>query len=255
MQKEKLSKKGKEAFLKLIEKVYNNFVFGEFWEDGISPEELFEEMSYRGENPKVLTETAVMRLIVSFIDGEEEMSQLGLRIKDIRDLVKLAEAEKILKKWGEGKKLLVTKMFLDCLDVWDDSFSADIISADGEEVFERNITLECPYCYKQTKISTKDGYSNVECDNCGKEFKLLTGKVKKTRGRLTAVVQYGAEPISITIGVGKGEETINFNTNCRVLISRGDKISFIWKKGWLSSDYGESPKQICNWESSEIYKI
>ena len=98
MQKEKLSKKGKEAFLKLIEKVYNNFVFGEFWEDGISPEELFEEMSYRGENPKVLTETAVMRLIVSFIDGEEEMSQLGLRIKDIRDLVKLAETANVGQK-------------------------------------------------------------------------------------------------------------------------------------------------------------
>ena len=258
MPKEKLNAKEKEEFLKLLETLCNAFITRDLSQEGMSVEEAAEELEYKDSSLQLLTKNALVKGIVSFLEikKNEEGQDLGVSVKEIKELIDEALNKKILHTWGE-KKLIVTKGFLDYVKKTgkDARLNINVLSFGDEEVVSQNMTMECPYCHKQTKIPTKEGYSDVKCENCKKDFKLLTGKVKKTRGRLTAVVQYGAEPISITLGVGKDEETINFNTNYIILVVRGDKISFVWKKGWLSSGYGEKPKQICNWESREIYPI
>ena len=118
-------------------------------------------------------------------------------------------------------------------------------------------SFACPYCKKE--ISVKDGVQEkemeIECELCHKKFKCITGIIRVIRGKTNARVQYGAEPISITLKLKNKEVTVNFKTNFRFLVNRNDKISVIYLKKFLSKSYNENPSLIYNWSSEEVYKV
>lgn len=115
----------------------------------------------------------------------------------------------------------------------------------------------CPYCHKEFKVKNglQEKEREIECELCHKTFVSITGVVSVKRGRTNAAVQYGAEPISITLKMGKEENTVNFTTNFRFLVNKGDKISFIYKKGFLSSSYRTIPSYIYNWSANDVFRI
>jgi len=118
----------------------------------------------------------------------------------------------------------------------------------------RDDSFCCPYCEQEINVrgGMKHKEMEIECELCHKKFRSLTGIVQIIRGRTNSIVQYGPEPISITIKLSNGIETINFQTHYRFLIHKGDEISFIFLKE-SNSSYEEMPSYIFNWSSSESY--
>ncbi|MCK4808159.1 MAG: zinc ribbon domain-containing protein [Candidatus Aenigmarchaeota archaeon] len=115
----------------------------------------------------------------------------------------------------------------------------------------------CPYCKKE--INVKDGVQDkemeIECELCHKKFKCITGIIHVIRGKTNARIQYGAEPISITLKLKNKDIAINFKTTFRFLVNRDDKISVIYLKKFLSKSYNDDPSLIFNWNSEEMYKV
>jgi len=118
-------------------------------------------------------------------------------------------------------------------------------------------SFACPYCKREINVEdgVQDKEMEIKCELCYKNFKCITGTVKTIRGKTNARVQYGAEPISITLKLKNREMAINFKTNFRFLLNRGDKISVIYLKKFLSKSYNENPSLIFNWDSGEVYKV
>lgn len=165
----------------------------------------------------------------------------------------------MLKILKECKKQTNEKSFIENIDFNIKQFNEELVHA--KELIAKTSGVDnsfaCPYCKRE--IDIKDGVQNKEmeigCELCHKKFKCITGIVQVIRGKTNARVQYGAEPISITLKLKNKDVAINFKTNFRFLVNRGDKISVIYLKKFLSKSYGESPSFIFNWSSEEIYKV
>ncbi|MBW2989383.1 zinc ribbon domain-containing protein [Candidatus Woesearchaeota archaeon] len=118
-------------------------------------------------------------------------------------------------------------------------------------------SFACPYCKRE--INVKDGVQDkemeIECELCHKKFNCITGVVSVTRGRMNAAVQFGPEPISITLKLKNGTTTVNFKTPYRFLVHKGDRISFIYMKKLLSSSYKDKPSFIYNWSAEDVYMV
>lgn len=122
---------------------------------------------------------------------------------------------------------------------------------------KKDTSFACPYCKRE--IDVRGGVQNkemeIECELCHKKFKCITGVVSIIRGRINASVQYGPEPISITLETKEGIIPINFRTGYRFLITKGDKVSFIYLKRILHNSYRDNPSLLFNWDTFEVYRL
>ena len=118
-------------------------------------------------------------------------------------------------------------------------------------------SFACPYCKKEINVEggVQDKTMEIECELCYKKFKCITGRVSIIRGKTNARVQYGLEPISITLKTKNGLCPVNFKTRFRFLITKGDKVTFIYLKKNLSKNYKDNPSLLFNWDNFEVYKI
>ena len=118
-------------------------------------------------------------------------------------------------------------------------------------------SFACPYCKREINVKggVQDKVMEIDCELCHKNFKCVTGVVSIIRGRTNAHVQYGLEPISITLKTKNGFYPVNFRTGFRFLVTKGDKVSFFYLKKFLSKDYKENPSLLFNWDSFEVYRI
>ncbi|MBI2665823.1 hypothetical protein HYX12_04335 [Candidatus Woesearchaeota archaeon] len=125
-----------------------------------------------------------------------------------------------------------------------------------DEIIDNDNSFACPYCEREINVKNgvQDKEMEIECGLCHKKCKCITGVIQVIRGRTNAVVQYGPEPIAITLKLSNGTETINFQTHYRFLVHKGDKVSFIFLRK-SNSSYEEVPSYIFNWSSGEIYII
>ncbi len=87
-------------------------------------------------------------------------------------------------------------------------------------------SFACPYCKREIEVKggVQDKEMEIECELCHKKFKCMTGIIKVIRGKTNARVQYGAEPISITLKQGNRERVVNFKTTFRFLVNNGYEI-------------------------------
>lgn len=118
-------------------------------------------------------------------------------------------------------------------------------------------SFACPYCKREINVNrgVQDKVMEIECELCHKKFKCITGVVSIIRGRTNAHFQYGLEPISITLKTKNGLYPVNFKTGFRFLVTKGDKLSFLYLKKLLSKNYKENPSLLFNWDSFEVYRI
>jgi len=128
-----------------------------------------------------------------------------------------------------------------------------------KEQIEKNEdnSFACPYCKREIDVKggIQDKEMEIECELCHKKFKCITGVAKIIRGKTNARVQYGPEPISITLKQGNREMVVNFKTTFRFLVNKGDRISIIYLKKFLSKSFNEIPSLIFNWSSEDVYKV
>lgn len=125
-----------------------------------------------------------------------------------------------------------------------------------ENISNQAITnhFACPYCEKEINVGIPDKEVEIECELCHKKFKCITGIVQIVRGRTNTTVQYGPESIAITIKASNRTETINFRTNYRFLVHKGDEVSFIFLRK-PNASYDQEPSYLFNWSSGAIYQI
>jgi hypothetical protein len=118
-------------------------------------------------------------------------------------------------------------------------------------------SFACPYCKKEINVNggVQNKIMEIKCELCCKKFKCITGRVFVIRGKTNARVQYGLEHISITLKTKSGLYPVNFKTGFRFLITKGDKVSFIYLKKFLSDNYKENPSLLFNWDSFEVYRL
>lgn len=115
----------------------------------------------------------------------------------------------------------------------------------------------CIYCKKDiiVKGGIPDKEIDVTCEFCHKKEKVITGTISAIRGRTNAVVQYGPEPIVLTLKLEDGLRNISFKTGCRFLVNKGDRVSLVYKNKLLSKEYSEKPWGIFNLTTGEPYLL
>lgn len=167
--------------------------------------------------------------------------------------------ENLLKILNKGKKQTNEKRFIEDINFQIKQFNEELLHA--KELIEKTSgpdnSFACPYCKREIEIKggVQDREMEIECELCHKKFKCITGIIKVIRGKPNARVQYGAEPISITLKQNNKEMVVNFKTTFRFLVNRGDRISIIYLKKFLSKSYNNIPSLIYNWSSEEVYKV
>ena len=160
---------------------------------------------------------------------------------------------------NEGRKQTNEKRFIEDINFQIKQFNEELQHA--KELIEKTSgpdnSFVCPYCKREIEVEggVQDKNMEIECELCNKKFKCITGKIKIIRGKTNSKVQYGAEPISIVLEQGKKEVNVNFSTNFRFLVNKGDRISAIYLNKFLSKQYKEIPSIIFNWSSEEVYKV
>ena len=121
--------------------------------------------------------------------------------------------------------------------------------------------LICPYCKEEYVKEFGTDKNKVEdefveqCPSCGKEYKVLAGKVTLWRGRGTGVVSYGLPEYTTRIKNKDGERTIIFRTKYNLLHTKtGDVVYFSFKNKFLSSSFSENPCAMIN-ATSNTYSL
>lgn len=115
-------------------------------------------------------------------------------------------------------------------------------------------TFPCPICNRMTTAVLK-AETEVRCKNCSKTFFTITGIIDTILGRRTAVMAFGPDPINIRLKTENGLKSISFFTGNRFLVKRGDEVTLIFMKKFLSSDYSGKPHSLIDWNSGENWKL
>jgi hypothetical protein len=242
--------------LKVFEYLKNrcNFlIFKGLYHPNMSLDDLKQKFEFRGINPNIFSQKIFIRVLTRDFDEK------GVKLSSnaLIGLVNDAVAKKFLFRWGEENMFLVTQDFLNYIKSLKNPFiKFDLETYDGEEIEIQ--TLECPYCKDQTKFPTDEGFFEVKCEKCDKDFKIVTGIIKNVRDPGSEIKKYQENlppTVSLTLLVKNESKTFNFHTAHPLLMDKNDKISLIWKKGWLFEDYSDMPNKIANLTSSQIYKV
>jgi len=180
---------------------------------------------------------------------KSEAKEIFLESKEIIKKV-INFLEKCLKKTNDKELLELIKKQI--------KFAKNELKA-AEELIEKNEdnSFVCPYCKREIDVEggIQDKEMKIQCELCHKEFKCITGEIKTIRGKTNSKVQYGPEPISITLKQNKKEKIINFKTTFRFLVNKGDRVSFIYLKKSFLNSYKENPSIIFNLSTEEVYKV
>jgi len=231
----------------------NHIIFKGLYESKIPLNELEQKFKYRGINPTIFTQKIFIRVLTK--DFDEKNIRLGTNA--IIGLVNEAVAKKYLSRWGEENMFLVTQEFLDYIRSLKSPFiKFDQETYDGEEIEIQ--TLECPYCHDQTKFPVDEGFFEISCEKCEKDFKIVTGITKEIKDATLEIEKFQEDiqpTVSLTLLIKDEPKTINFHTAHPIFIDKNDKISLIYKKGWLFENYSDMPNKLANLTSSQIYKL
>lgn len=179
-------------------------------------------------------------------ENKEKFIEIKIKIEAILKLLK-----------GKRKEIEKDKKLKSSMENRIKEIERDINSLEDFIKESEDNSFACPYCKREINVDggVQDKEMEIECELCHKNFKCITGTVKVIRGKTNARVQYGAEPISITLKLKNREMAVNFKTNFRFLLNRGDKISITYLKKFFSKLYNENPSLIFNWDSEEVYKV
>jgi hypothetical protein len=231
----------------------NYIIFKGLYQKGMSLNDLRQKFEFRGINPTIFSQKIFIRIITR--DFDDKGIKLGTN--SIIGLVNEAVAKKYLFRWGEENMFLVTQEFLDYIKNLSSPFiKFDLETYDAEDIEIQ--TLECPYCHEQTKFPTDEGFFEVKCGKCEKDFKIITGIIKNFKDTTLEIERFQDDiqpTLSLTLLIKEEHKTFNFHTAHPVLIERNDKVALIYKKGWLFEDYSDMPNKIANLTSSQIYKV
>ncbi len=164
---------------------------------------------------------------------------------------------KLLKILEESKKEITEKDTVEIINERIKENKNELLIIEEEIGKNQDNSFVCPYCKREINVEggVKEEELRIKCNLCGREFLCITGITQVIRGKTNAAVQYGAEPISITLKLENRILTINFNTNFRFLLTKRDKISIIYLKKWFSNSFKENPSFIYNWSSEDFYKV
>ena len=230
--------------------IYNLLMFGDAYETTRDPTELFEELEARGQSPIVCTEKALIRVLLR-ASNEVDDSNQKVTLKELKEI--LAKEEKS----GRIKRLKnhpVTELFLEVqkvakkrkteLDV-ELQRTPEETKAENEKPVD--LEIACPYCSEQIEITHQD--EAVQCTECEKEIRCLSGQVERREGSLTRTASYGPPAFTLRLKTIKGPSNLHYRTNILFTVNKGDAITAVYKKGFLSGDWKLA--RITNWTTGE----
>ena len=231
----------------------NYIIFKGLYNKNMNLDDLRQKFKIRGINPTIFTQKIFIRILTRDFDEKD----IRLSTNAIIGLVNEAVAKGYLIRWGEENMFLVTREFLDYIRSLESPFiKFDQETYDGEEIEIQ--TLECPYCHDQTKFPLDEGFFEVACEKCEKDFKIITGIIRDVRDATLEIEKFQEDiqpTVSLTLLVKDEPKTINFHTAHPIFMDKNDKISLIYKKGWLFEDYSDMPNKLANLTSSQIYRL
>ncbi len=231
----------------------NQILFKGLYEKEISLDKLKQKFEHRGINPTIFSQ----KIFIKILTKDFNEKGINLSTNAILGLINETVKNKQLLRWGEDNMFIVTQEFLDYIKSLENPYiKFDQETYEGEE--DEIQTIECPYCNDQTKFPLEEGFYEISCEKCEKDFKIITGTLKEIEDITLKIEKFQEDvqpTVSLTLTIQNNTKTINFNTANPLPMDRNDKVSLIYKKGWLFENYSDMPNKIANLTSSQIYRI
>lgn len=230
--------------------ICNNILFKGFYEEGMSFSDLKKELSDKDIDLSLVTQDTLTK--ICFLNFKSRDIRISLNA--VKGLINEAIKERYLFRWGDENRFLVTKEFLDYIRNLENPYIRfDIEDYEFEEIETKKI--RCPYCEEQTKFPIDLGSYEVNCEECEESFKIITGIVKNIDENYNHFNRNNVPLKSITLLINDEDKIIDFPSDSTLLVNKKDRISFIYKRGWLYETYSEFPNEIVNLTAGQIYVI
>ncbi|MBD3252825.1 hypothetical protein GF386_03780 [Candidatus Pacearchaeota archaeon] len=228
-----------------FKKICNDLIFKGFYEPEIEISDLKNFLYNNNLNLSLITQRNFVK--ICYLNLKEKNVNIGSDA--VRGLINHAIKERYLFRWGDENMFIVTREFLDYIN----SLENPVIRFDVEDFEFHEIEtkkIRCPYCYSQTRFPGEEGVYEVACDNCSEKFRVTTGVIRNIEKDPNL-----KNSISVNLFVGDKNRIVDFNTDSDVFLNSKDKISFIYKKGWLYENYSDVPNEIVNLTEGQIYVL